>query len=140
MSILEEKMEEFQKIHPNVQFNISGGGAGKGMTDALSGAVDIGMVSRAIKPAEVSQGAYGVAVVKDAVFPVVRSGGGPDRAAGLVRAGAGETEPAGGPAANGAGGDAGLVTAASLGGGAGGDGGGNSELRAVRETVPRGDR
>ncbi len=65
--------EEFQKIHPNVQFNISGGGAGKGMTDALSGAVDIGMVSRAIKPAEVSQGAYGVGVVKDAVFPVVNA-------------------------------------------------------------------
>ncbi len=63
--------EEFQKIHPNVKFDISGGGAGKGMTDALSGAVDIGMVSRAIKPAEVSQGAYGVGVVKDAVFPVV---------------------------------------------------------------------
>ena len=65
--------EEFQKIHPNVQFNISGGGAGKGMTDALSGAVDIGMVSRAIKAAEVSQGAYGVGVVKDAVFPVVNA-------------------------------------------------------------------
>jgi phosphate transport system substrate-binding protein len=65
--------EEFQKIHPNVQFNISGGGAGKGMMDALSGAVDIGMVSRAIKSAEVSQGAYGVAVVKDAVFPVVNA-------------------------------------------------------------------
>ena len=65
--------EEFQKIHPNVQFNISGGGAGKGMTDALSGAVDIGMVSRAIKQAEVDQGAYGVGVVKDAVFPVVNA-------------------------------------------------------------------
>jgi phosphate transport system substrate-binding protein len=65
--------EEFQKIHPNVQFDISGGGAGKGMTDALSGAVDIGMVSRAIKSSEVSQGAYGMAVVKDAVFPVVNA-------------------------------------------------------------------
>lgn len=65
--------EEFQKIHPNVQFNISGGGAGKGMTDVLSGAVDIGMVSRAIKPEEVSQGAYGVGVVKDAVFPVINA-------------------------------------------------------------------
>jgi phosphate transport system substrate-binding protein len=66
--------EEFQKLHPQVQFDISGGGAGKGMTDVLSGAVDIGMVSRAIKPAEVSQGAFGVGVVKDAVFPVVNAG------------------------------------------------------------------
>jgi phosphate transport system substrate-binding protein len=65
--------EEFQKIHPNVQFDISGGGAGKGMTDALSGAVDIGMVSRAIKPEEESQGAFYVGCVKDAVFPVVNA-------------------------------------------------------------------
>ena len=38
--------EEFQKIHPDVRFNISAGGAGKGVADALSQAVDIGMVSR----------------------------------------------------------------------------------------------
>ncbi len=66
--------EEFQKIHPEVEFDISGGGAGKGMTDTLSGAVDIGMVSRAIKPEEEEQGAYYVGVVKDAVFPVVNAG------------------------------------------------------------------
>jgi phosphate transport system substrate-binding protein len=65
--------EEFQKIHPAVQFDISGGGAGKGMTDALSNAVDIGMVSRAIKPEEESQGAFYVGCVKDAVFPVVNA-------------------------------------------------------------------
>lgn len=65
--------EEFQKIHPGVTFDISGGGAGKGMTDVLSGAVDIGMVSREIKPEEEAQGAYGVAVVKDAVFPTVNA-------------------------------------------------------------------
>jgi phosphate transport system substrate-binding protein len=65
--------EEFQKINPGVQFDISAGGAGKGMTDAVSGAVDIGMVSRSIKPEEEAQGAYGVAVVKDAVFPTVNA-------------------------------------------------------------------
>jgi phosphate transport system substrate-binding protein len=63
--------EEFQKLHPDVQFDVSGGGAGKGMTDALSGAVDIGMVSRKVKPEEEAKGAYSVGVVKDAVFPVV---------------------------------------------------------------------
>ena len=63
--------EEFQKLHPDVQFDVQGGGAGKGMTDALAGAVDIGMVSRAIKDEEASQGAYWVAVTKDAVFPIV---------------------------------------------------------------------
>jgi phosphate transport system substrate-binding protein len=63
--------EEFQKLHPKVQFDIQAGGAGKGMTDTLAGAVDIGMVSRAIKPEEETKGAYWVAVTKDAVFPVI---------------------------------------------------------------------
>lgn len=63
--------EEFTKLHPDVQFDVQGGGAGKGMTDALAGAVDIGMVSRAIKDEEASQGAYWVSVTKDAVFPIV---------------------------------------------------------------------
>ncbi|MBU0494759.1 MAG: substrate-binding domain-containing protein [Chloroflexi bacterium] len=60
--------EEFQKLHPDVRFDISAGGAGKGMADALSGAVDIGMVSRAIYQEEVDKGAFGLPVVKDAVF------------------------------------------------------------------------
>jgi phosphate transport system substrate-binding protein len=63
--------DEFTKLHPAVQFDVQGGGAGKGMTDALAGAVDIGMVSRAIKDEEASQGAYWVAVTKDAVFPIL---------------------------------------------------------------------
>ena len=65
--------EEYQIIHPDVQFDISAGGAGKGMADALSGAVDIGMVSRDITAEEEAQGAYWVAVTKDAVFPVVNA-------------------------------------------------------------------
>lgn len=63
--------EEFTKLHPDVAFDVQGGGAGKGMTDTLAGAVDIGMISRKIKPEEESQGAYWVAVAKDGVFPIV---------------------------------------------------------------------
>jgi phosphate transport system substrate-binding protein len=63
--------EEFKKIHPGVKFDISAGGAGKGMTDALSKMVDIGLVSRAINPDEVKKGAYAIAVTKDAVVPTV---------------------------------------------------------------------
>lgn len=63
--------QEFSNLHPGVQFDVQGGGAGKGMTDTLAGAVDIGMISRAIKPEEESQGAFWVAVAKDAVFPIV---------------------------------------------------------------------
>ena len=65
--------EEFQKLHPDVQFDVSAGGAGKGMADALAGAVDIGMVSRDITPEEEAKGAYWVAVTKDAVFPMVNA-------------------------------------------------------------------
>ncbi|MGE5222728.1 MAG: PstS family phosphate ABC transporter substrate-binding protein [Omnitrophica WOR_2 bacterium] len=65
--------EEFKKVHPNVEFDISAGGAGKGMSDALGGAVDIGMVSRAINPEEEAKGAFWVPVTKDAVFVVVNN-------------------------------------------------------------------
>jgi phosphate transport system substrate-binding protein len=63
--------DEFTKLHPQVQFDVQGGGAGKGMTDALAGAVDIGMISRTIKPEEEAKGAFWVSVAKDAVFPIV---------------------------------------------------------------------
>jgi phosphate transport system substrate-binding protein len=61
--------EEYKKIHPKIRFDISAGGAGKGMTDALSEVVDIGLVSRSIYPEEVSKGAAAYAVAKDAVVP-----------------------------------------------------------------------
>lgn len=60
--------EEYQKVNPNVRFDIQGGGAGKGMTDVLAGAVDIAMVSRELRPIELEQGAYGVPVTIDAVI------------------------------------------------------------------------
>ena len=63
--------EEFKKVHPEVQINISGGGAGKGMTDALSGMVDLGMFSREVSDAEKQKGVWWVAVVKDAVVPTI---------------------------------------------------------------------
>jgi phosphate transport system substrate-binding protein len=66
--------EEFQKAHPGVRFDISAGGAGKGMADVLSGAVDIGLVSREVNPAEIAKGAFPVAVTKDAVVAVANKG------------------------------------------------------------------
>jgi phosphate transport system substrate-binding protein len=63
--------EEFRKLHPDVQIDISAGGAGKGMTDVLNAMVDIGMVSRDVYPEEINKNAYPVAMVKDAVVAVV---------------------------------------------------------------------
>lgn len=65
--------EEFSMIHPEVYFDIQGGGAGKGMTDTIAGAVDIGMISRSIKEEETAQGIFWVSVTKDAVFPIISS-------------------------------------------------------------------
>ncbi len=63
--------EEFTKLHPKVTVNVAAGGAGKGMTDAISGQVDIGMVSRDVDPSELEKGAYPIGVAKDAVVAVI---------------------------------------------------------------------
>lgn len=62
-----------KKIHPNVRFNISAGGAGKGITDVLTNMVDIGLVSRDLHPQEVAKGAWPIHVAKDAVLGTVNS-------------------------------------------------------------------
>jgi len=66
--------EEFGALHPGVTFDISAGGAGKGMADALNGAVDIGMVSRPIFEEEIEKGAFWLPVAKDAVVVTVNAG------------------------------------------------------------------
>lgn len=63
--------EEFKKIHPEVKIDISAGGAGKGVTDALTGMADLGMVSRDIYPEEIKKGAFGIAVTRDAVIATI---------------------------------------------------------------------
>ncbi len=65
--------EEFQKLHPKVKVEVSAGGAGKGMADAIGGLVDIGMVSRDIDKSEIEKGAYPIAVTKDAVVPTINA-------------------------------------------------------------------
>lgn len=65
--------DEFTQLHPNVLFDVQGGGAGKGMTDTIAGAVDIGMISRTIAPEEEAQGVFWVSVTKDAVFPIINA-------------------------------------------------------------------
>ena len=63
--------EEYQKTHPEIRFNVSGGGAGKGMADALAGTVDLGMFSRAIAQEEINQGVWWVGLTIDAVVPTI---------------------------------------------------------------------
>jgi len=66
--------QEYNKTHPSVRFNIQAGGAGKGLTDCLSGTVDVGMFSREITDAEKAKGVWWVSLCKDAVLPTVSAG------------------------------------------------------------------
>lgn len=61
----------FEEQNPDVRIDISAGGAGKGITDALADVVDLGMVSREIEPEETGKGAVAFAVAKDAVVATV---------------------------------------------------------------------
>ena len=63
--------EQYKSEHPDIRFNISAGGAGKGMADALSGTVDLGMFSRAISQEEINKGVWWVGLSIDAVLPTV---------------------------------------------------------------------
>jgi phosphate transport system substrate-binding protein len=63
--------EEYKKEHPEIRFNITGGGAGKGLADALSGVVDLGMFSREITQEEKDRGTWWVGLTIDAVIPSV---------------------------------------------------------------------
>ncbi len=64
---------EYNKTHPDIRFDIQAGGAGKGLTDCLAGAVDVGMFSRELTDAEKAKGVWSVALCKDAVLPTINS-------------------------------------------------------------------
>lgn len=64
---------EFRNIYPRVKIDISAGGAGKGITDALNGVVDMGMISREINKTEIENGAFVIAVAKDAVVATINA-------------------------------------------------------------------
>lgn len=65
--------EEFQELHPEVSFDLSTGGAGKGMTDVMSGHVDLAMVSREMHHNELRKGALPFACAKDAVVITINA-------------------------------------------------------------------
>lgn len=64
---------EYNKTHPNIRFDIQAGGAGKGLTDCLAGAVDVGMFSRELSDAEKEKGVWSLSLCKDAVVPTMNA-------------------------------------------------------------------
>lgn len=71
--MMDKWVQEYRKVNSSVTFDIQAGGAGKGMTDALSRVVEIGMVSREIRDSEAAQGAFWVSVCKDAVVATINT-------------------------------------------------------------------
>ncbi len=65
--------EEYSRLHPNVTFDVQAGGAGKGMTDMLTGAADIAMLSRDARQEELDQGSFLVPVTIDAVVGTINA-------------------------------------------------------------------
>jgi len=65
--------DEYAQTNPQITFDVQAGGAGKGMTDMLSGAADIAMLSREPRQAELDQGAFVVPVTVDAVVGVLNA-------------------------------------------------------------------
>ena len=65
--------EAYQEEFPAVRVDVSAGGAGKGIADALARLVDLGMVSREITPAETNNGCVFVPVAKDAVVCIINA-------------------------------------------------------------------
>ncbi len=59
--------EEFRREYPHIRIDVSAGGAGKGITDVLTGFADLGMVSRDLYPEEVNRGVVALVVARDAV-------------------------------------------------------------------------
>ncbi|MGN0028652.1 MAG: PstS family phosphate ABC transporter substrate-binding protein [Marinilabiliaceae bacterium] len=62
---------DFTRLHPDVRVEVDAGGAGKGITDALTGMVDFGMLSRELGQDELGSGAEPFVVAKDAVVPTI---------------------------------------------------------------------
>jgi len=65
--------QKYHTLHPDINIDVTSGGAGKGMSDALAGSVNLGMVSRDVTAAEASQGIVAVAVVEDAVLATINT-------------------------------------------------------------------
>jgi len=65
--------QQYHSLHPDINIDVSSGGAGKGMADALAGSVNLGMVSRDVTTAEANQGIVAVAVVEDAVLATINT-------------------------------------------------------------------
>src|SRR4030095_10144645 len=71
--LVEKWTQQYSMLHKNINFDLKAGGAGKGLADVLSNAVDIGMFSRDITEEEKSKGIWWITLCKEAVLPTINS-------------------------------------------------------------------
>ena len=71
--MMEVWAKEYQKLHPDIRIDVSGGGAGKGMTEALAGVVDIGMYSKDVSKNDITNGVFWISVASDAVIATMNA-------------------------------------------------------------------
>lgn len=64
-SLIAEISKRFQSLHPEVRIEVQCGGSGRGVSDALSGKADIGMVSRTLSDKE--KNLYSFPIARDGV-------------------------------------------------------------------------
>lgn len=67
--LLAELARSYESAHPDVRIDVQTGGSSRGVADAMSGQADIGMASRALKPAEQRLHAYTIA--RDGIAVIV---------------------------------------------------------------------
>ncbi|WP_135828391.1 PstS family phosphate ABC transporter substrate-binding protein [Halorussus halobius] len=63
-------VDEYEQRN-DVSIDVSGGGTGVGVSDVLNGQVDVAMMGREPEPAEVDQGLFAVAMLRDTVVGTV---------------------------------------------------------------------
>lgn len=68
--------EEYMASHQGVNINVQGGGSSQGAAAALSGAADIGALSRELKDEEKSEGLTPIKIAIDGIAVVVNPGNG----------------------------------------------------------------
>ncbi|MDR0293854.1 MAG: substrate-binding domain-containing protein [Oscillospiraceae bacterium] len=69
--VMQDLVEAYKAVNPNAAVTIQESDSSKGMNDAKSGAYDIGMASRALKDAEISDGLVPVHIALDGIAVIV---------------------------------------------------------------------
>jgi phosphate transport system substrate-binding protein len=72
--VMEDLIAAYKAINPNAEIELQTSDSSKGMSDAKSGAYDIGMASRKLKDTEIDDGLVPIYIAIDGIAVIVNSG------------------------------------------------------------------